>query len=126
MTLREDATALLPKLAELRRELHQIPELGLHLPKTQQRVIAALDSLPLELATGTNVSSVVAVLRGGGPGPVVLLRADMDALPVDEQSDEAFASRHEGRMHACGHDLHTAGLVGGGAAAVCHPGTADR
>lgn len=112
MGLREDAKTLLPTLAQLRRELHQIPEVGLHLPKTQQRVIAALDSLPLEVSTGKSVSSVTAVLRGGGPGPVVLLRADMDALPMQEQSDEAFASRHEGFMHACGHDLHTAGLVG--------------
>lgn len=112
MDIRENAKALLPELTRLRRELHQIPELGLNLPKTQQRVIDALESLPLEVSTGTNVSSVIAVLRGATPGPVVLLRADMDALPVQEQSDEVFASRHDGSMHACGHDLHTAGLVG--------------
>lgn len=112
MTLRDDATAMLDDLVALRRELHQIPEIGLDLPKTQQRVLAALDGLPLEISTGTGVSSVTAVLRGGKPGPVVLLRGDMDALPVSEQSGEPFSSRHDGAMHACGHDLHTAGLVG--------------
>jgi hippurate hydrolase len=64
------------------------------------------------VTTGTGLSSVTAVLRGGRPGPVVLLRGDMDALPVTELTGEEFSSRHEGTMHACGHDLHTAGLVG--------------
>src|SRR5262245_34249986 len=120
MNLRADGAALQEDLVALRRELHQVPEIGLDLPRTQARVLAALDSLPLEITTGTSLSSVTAVLRGGkpdppgaaGPRPVVLLRGDMDALPVAEQSGEAFSSRHEGAMHACGHDLHTAGLVG--------------
>jgi len=112
MSLREDATAMRDELAALRRDLHQIPEIGLHLPKTQERVLAALAPLPLEVTTGKGLSSVTAVLRGGRPGPVVLLRGDMDALPVTEQTGEEFSSRHEGVMHACGHDLHTAGLVG--------------
>lgn len=112
MSLREDATALQGEMVALRRELHQIPETGLHLPRTQERVLAALESLPLEVTTGTELSSVVAVLRGGRPGPVVLLRGDMDALPIVERTGEEFSSRHPGAMHACGHDLHTAGLVG--------------
>jgi amidohydrolase len=112
MSLREDAAAIQDELAVLRRELHQIPEIGLHLPLTQQRVLAELDPLPLEVGTGAGLSSITAVLRGGRPGPVVLLRGDMDALPVTERTGEAYASRHEGVMHACGHDLHTAGLVG--------------
>ena len=112
MSLRDDAVALQDELSALRRELHQIPEIGLHLPKTQERVLAALTDLPLEVTKGRSVSSVTAVLRGGRPGPAVLLRGDMDALPVTEQSGEEFTSRHEGVMHACGHDLHTAGLVG--------------
>jgi hippurate hydrolase len=111
MSLRDDATALRPQLAQLRRELHRIPEVGLHLPETQRHVLAALDGLPLEVSTGRNVSSVTAVLRGDRPGPVVLLRADMDALPVAERPGEPFASRRDGLMHACGHDLHLAGLV---------------
>jgi amidohydrolase len=117
MNLRAAAAALQDDLVALRRDLHQVPEIGLDLPRTQERVLAVLDSLPLEVSTGSALSSVTAVLRGGKPGagperPVVLLRGDMDALPVTEQSDEAYRSRHEGAMHACGHDLHTAGLVG--------------
>jgi hippurate hydrolase len=122
-SLREDAKELAPELVALRRELHQIPEIGLDLPLTQAAVLAALDGLPLEVSLGQRVSSVTAVLRGragqpgggtpGGPGrPVVLLRGDMDALPVTERTGEEFTSRHAGAMHACGHDLHTAGLVG--------------
>jgi hippurate hydrolase len=112
MSLREDATSLRDELVELRRELHRIPEVGLNLPRTQERVLAALDGLPLEISTGKDLSSVTAVLRGGHPGPAVLLRGDMDGLPVTERSGEEFASVHEGAMHACGHDLHMAGLVG--------------
>lgn len=113
MSLRTDADALKPELVALRRQLHQIPEIGLELPRTQEAVLAALQDLPLEISTGKDVSSVVAVLRGGTPGgPVVLLRGDMDGLPVTERTGEEFTSRHDGAMHACGHDLHTAGLVG--------------
>jgi amidohydrolase len=113
MTLRDDATTITSDLVTLRRELHQIPEIGLHLPRTQQTVLDALAGLPLEVSVGDSLSSVTAVLRGGrADGPVVLLRGDMDALPVTERTGEQFTSRHEGAMHACGHDLHTAGLVG--------------
>jgi hippurate hydrolase len=112
MSLRTDAAELSAELVALRRELHQIPEIGLQLPRTQEKVLSALDGLPLEITTGKNITSVVGVLRGGKPGPVVLLRGDMDALPVTERTGEEFSSRHEGAMHACGHDLHTAGLVG--------------
>src|SRR5918992_2566530 len=112
MTLRTDAADLHDDLTNLRRDLHREPELGLDLPRTQRKVLAALDGLPLEVTTGTALSSVTGVLRGGRTGPSVLLRADMDALPVRERSGVSFASRDEGRMHACGHDLHTAMLVG--------------
>lgn len=107
-----DAQALAPELTALRHDLHRIPEIGLHLPRTQARVLAALDGLGLEVTTGTGLSSVVAVLRGAAPGPAVLLRGDMDALPVTEASGEPFTSEHPGVMHACGHDQHVAGLVG--------------
>ncbi|MEU8104621.1 M20 family metallopeptidase [Nonomuraea muscovyensis] len=103
-------------LTELRRSLHADPELGLELPRTQQRVLNALAGLPLEVTRGTTLSSVTAVLRGrrrgSGGAPVVLLRADMDALPITEQADVPYRSRNPGAMHACGHDLHTAMLVG--------------
>lgn len=101
---------LLGELVALRRELHANAEVGLHLPQTQGLVLDALAELDLEITTGTGLSSVTAVLRGGRPGPVVLLRADMDALPVVEATGLPFAA--EAAMHACGHDLHMAGLVG--------------
>src|ERR1700712_3351000 len=110
--LAADTAALLPDLVALRHDLHRRPEIGLRLPRTQQLVLGALEGLGLEISTGRALSSVVAVLRGGQPGPAVLLRADMDALPVTEDSGVGFSSENPGVMHACGHDLHTAGLVG--------------
>ncbi len=110
--LREDALALAPDLVALRRSLHRIPETGLQLPRTQEAVLEALDGLGLEVTTGRELSSVTAVLRGTGEGPVVLLRADMDALPLTEDTGLPFSSELDGAMHACGHDLHTAMLVG--------------
>lgn len=106
------AARLQPELAVLRRELHQEPELALELPRTRDRLLVALDGLPLELTLGKGLSSITAVLRGGRPGPNVLLRADMDALPVQESARLPYASRIPGTMHACGHDLHMAALVG--------------
>jgi amidohydrolase len=112
MSVLTDAADLKDELVRLRRDLHREPELGLELPRTQERVLAALDGLPLELSTGTGLSSVTGVLRGGLPGPTVLLRGDMDALPVTERTGVPYSSQQEGRMHACGHDLHTSMLVG--------------
>ncbi|WP_214105111.1 M20 metallopeptidase family protein [Acrocarpospora catenulata] len=109
------------ELVRLRHALHEEPELGLNLPRTQEKVLAALDGLPLEVTTGTALSSVTAVLRGGSPGPTVLLRGDMDALPVQERVPVDYRSRINGVMHACGHDLHTAMLVG-----AAHLLAADR
>jgi amidohydrolase len=101
------------EIITLRRALHQVPEYDLDLPKSQRLILDALEGLPLEITLGKELSSVTAVLRGGrGPGPVVLLRGDMDALPVTERTDVPFVSQHAGMMHACGHDLHVAGLVG--------------
>lgn len=110
--LHDEALRMLPELAELRHALHRVPELALDLPKTQALVLEALEGLGLEVTRGVGLSSVVAVLRGARPGPAVLLRGDMDALPVTELTGEPFSSEHEGLMHACGHDLHVAGLVG--------------
>lgn len=111
MSLTQDAQTLAPELTALRHELHQIPEIGLQLPQTQAAILRALEGLPLRIVTGTSTTSVVAVLEGGRPGPVVLLRGDMDALPVAENTGLDFAATN-GNMHACGHDLHITGLVG--------------
>ena len=115
--LLDDARSLAPELTDLRHRLHADPEIGLELPRTQEKVLAALDGLPLEISTGGTTTSVTAVLRGraapaGGEPQVVLLRGDMDALPVAEEVDVPFRSAVPGVMHACGHDLHTAMLVG--------------
>ncbi len=110
--LRAAAQHLFPDLVDLRRLLHRFPERGNHLPETRRIVLEALGSLPLDIVEHETTSGIVAVLEGGRPGPVTLLRADMDALPVTEETGLEFSSRHDGFMHACGHDLHTAMLVG--------------
>ncbi|MCW2635327.1 MAG: amidohydrolase [Blastococcus sp.] len=97
---------------DLRRRLHRHPEIGLHLPQTQATVLEALADLPIEITTGKSTSSVVGVLRGARPGPTYLLRGDMDALPVHEDTGLPFASEVPGAMHACGHDTHVAMLLG--------------
>lgn len=112
INLQEKAASLNGDLAELRHELHREPEVGLQLPGTQRKVLSALSGLPLEITTGDRLTSVTGVLRGGRPGPAVLLRADMDALQIEEKADVPFRSRTSDTMHACGHDLHTAMLVG--------------
>jgi hippurate hydrolase len=130
MTLLEDAMGIGDDLAELRHRLHRRPEIGLKLQRTQQTVLEALDGLGLEITAGKDIGSVTAVLRGTAQSdrppsndpqarfarrpepPVVLLRADMDALPVHEEVDVPYRSTVDGVMHACGHDLHTAMLVG--------------
>ncbi|MER6384232.1 M20 family metallopeptidase [Streptomyces sp. NPDC001250] len=112
MTSFDDVAFLRDDLVRLRRSLHAEPEVGLRLPRTQEKVLAALDGLPLEISTGSRLTSVTAVLRGAKPGPTVLLRADMDALPLPELTNVDFASTVDGAMHACGHDLHTTMLIG--------------
>ncbi|MER5553517.1 M20 family metallopeptidase [Streptomyces sp. NPDC002793] len=109
--LLDDARGVQDDLVRLRRTLHARPEVGLDLPHTQEAVLRALDGLGLEITTGRRLSSVTAVLRGARPGPTVLLRGDMDALPVTERTGLDFAAGN-GAMHACGHDLHTAMLAG--------------
>lgn len=108
----EPALELLDDVVELRRTLHRHPELGLDTPRTQQQVVAALEGLGLQVRTGSELTSVVADLEGGRPGPTVLLRADMDALPMTEETGLPYSSQDPGAMHACGHDAHTAMLVG--------------
>ena len=100
------------KIVALRRDIHREPELGFDTKKTAEKVLAALDGLPLVVQTGVAENGVVATLKGEGDGPTVGLRADMDALPIHEETDLPFASEEDGKMHACGHDGHTSMLVG--------------
>jgi amidohydrolase len=105
------AVDLQPETIALRRMLHRRPEVGLSLPETQAAILTAIDRLPLTVTKGRQASSVVGVLEGGRPGPTVLLRGDMDALPMPEDTGLDFASEVPGVMHACGHDTHVAMLV---------------
>ena len=119
-TLLRDAQEFQPEVVRLRRAIHRHPELGLHLPRTQAAVVQALEGLGLSIRTGERLTSVVATLEGARPGPSILLRADMDALPVQEETGLEFASEVEGVMHACGHDAHVAMLVGAARLLVRH------
>lgn len=117
MNLLSDAHALQSDLAQLRHALHQEPEVGLVLPRTQDKVLQALDGLPYEIGLGRDTTSITAVLRGqatpsSARKPVVLLRGDMDALPLQERTGVPYTSMIDGAMHACGHDLHTSMLAG--------------
>jgi hippurate hydrolase len=105
------AHTLQPRTVRLRRRLHQRPEQGLQLPLSQAAVLGELADLPLRVHTGDGLSSVVAVLDGDRPGPTVLLRGDMDALPLTEETGLPYSSELAGSMHACGHDTHTAMLA---------------
>ena len=105
------AEALLPETIALRRAIHAEPELGLHLPKTTAKVKRALAGLPIDLKESKATTGLVGVLRGSDPGRTVLLRGDMDALPMPEDTDLPFKSQIDGAMHACGHDTHTAMLA---------------
>src|SRR6202789_3267646 len=110
--------AQLPEAIKLRRAIHAEPELGLDLPKTTAKVKEALAGLPLEWREGPSTSGIVAILRGPANRRTVLLRGDMDALPLTEDTGLPFTSQHEGAMHACGHDTHVA-MLAGAARALC-------
>ena len=111
-SLLQDAQAISGRIVGLRRAIHAEPELGLETPKTRDKVRAELADLPLEWREGPSTTGAVATLKGLKPGPAVLLRGDMDALPMQEETGLDFASSVAGRMHACGHDTHTAMLAG--------------
>ncbi|MGH6888556.1 MAG: M20 metallopeptidase family protein [Rhizomicrobium sp.] len=110
--------SLLPEMIALRRSIHEEPELGLRTPATAAKIKAALAGLPLEFREGASTSGLVARLSGPSNGRTVLLRADMDALPMREDTGLSFSSRTEGAMHACGHDAHVA-MLAGAAKALC-------
>ena len=110
--LERDIQAIEPELVKIRRDIHAHPELGMDTPRTAALVTAQLERLGLTPKTGVGGHGVTAEIEGGAPGLTLLLRADMDALPIPEQTGLAFASTIPGRMHACGHDIHTATLLG--------------
>jgi amidohydrolase len=101
-----------PRLIAIRRDIHAHPELGFEVQRTAGVVVEELQRLGLTCRTGVGRTGVVADIAGGAPGPCLLLRADMDALPIQEETGLDFASTVPGKMHACGHDLHTATLLG--------------
>jgi hippurate hydrolase len=107
-----DAVALLPDLVALRRAIHLEPELGLHNPRTTEKIKAALAGLPLDIREGPSTTGLIATLKGPQNGRTVLLRGDTDALPLTEETGLDYASEITGAMHACGHDSHVAMLVG--------------
>lgn len=109
---RDDAESLLPDLMGLRRAIHAEPELGLQNPKTLAKIKAALVGLPLEFREGPSTTGLIATLKGPSNGRTVLLRGDMDALPLNEDTGLDYSSNTTGAMHACGHDTHVAMLVG--------------
>ena len=109
--LLEAARSLQGETIELRRSIHAEPEIGLQLPDTQKKIVESLTGLGLDITLGESTTSVVADLDTGKPGPTVLLRGDMDALPLQEDFESDFKSKREGVMHACGHDAHVAMLA---------------
>src|SRR6266487_343895 len=103
-----EARELFPYTQSLRRNFHMHPELGFREIRTGGIVAKELESLGIEVTKGVGKTGVVALIEGANPGPTLLLRFDMDALPIVEETSAEYASQNEGVMHACGHDGHTA------------------
>ncbi|MGH7076625.1 MAG: M20 metallopeptidase family protein, partial [Acetobacteraceae bacterium] len=106
------AGKIAPHLITIRRDIHAHPELAFEERRTAARVAEELIRLGVAHRTGVGRTGVVGLIEGGRPGPVLVIRADMDALPITEQTGLPFASEEPGRMHACGHDVHTSTLIG--------------
>ena len=115
-----ECKALQDELAKMRRELHQIPEFGMNLPETQKYVINELEKLEIPYKCSGTDSSIIAEIKGGKPGKTVALRADMDALKITEANEVDYKSKHEGMMHACGHDAHITMLLGAAKILAAH------
>ncbi|MCX8134545.1 MAG: M20 family metallopeptidase [Roseococcus sp.] len=111
-TIREEAARLEPRLIALRRDIHRHPELAFEEHRTAGIVAAELARLGIAHRTGVGGTGVLGVIEGARPGPTLALRADMDALPIEEETGLDFASTVPGKMHACGHDIHTVTLLG--------------
>jgi len=116
----KEATLLEPKIIEIRRTIHENPELAYHEVATSKLVARELRTMGVEVRTGVGGTGVVGLIRSGKKGKVVALRADMDGLPVQEEVDVEFSSRKRGVMHACGHDTHVAMLLGAAALLAKH------
>lgn len=110
--IRPSIQALQPQLVQWRRSLHQRPELGFQEHLTAKLIAQQLTSWGIEHQTGIAKTGIVATIDSGLPGPVLAIRADMDALPIQEENEVSYRSQHEGKMHACGHDGHTAIALG--------------
>jgi amidohydrolase len=110
--LLEAALEVIPQVISVRRRIHRHPELGLSLPETQETIVDELERLGLQPRKGKAVSSVTALIGADRPGRTIVLRADMDALPLREDTGLEFTSEVDGAMHACGHDTHVAMLLG--------------
>jgi amidohydrolase len=108
INIKSEAYSYQDELIRIRREIHQHPELGFEVHRTAAFVASYLQSLPLTVRENIGRTGVIGDLKGKVPGPTIALRADMDALPLTETSDVNYKSRIDGRMHACGHDGHTA------------------
>ena len=111
-TITAEALDLMESSVKLRREIHKFPELGLELPRTQEVLLDALHGVGVQGLPSKTVSGITALIEGDHDGPTIVLRADMDALPLHEDTEVDFNSTVEGAMHACGHDIHVSMLVG--------------
>jgi amidohydrolase len=111
-TARPEVLALVDEVIDLRRDLHRHPELGFEEIRTSARVARFLSDMGLQPQVGIAKTGLCALIEGAGDGPTLMLRADMDALPIQEETGLEFASESPGKMHACGHDMHTAILLG--------------
>lgn len=110
--IKASAKRLLPVVIAIRRDLHQHPELSFQEKRTGERIKTFLTEHEIPYSDGWAGHGVVATIRGDQPGPVIMLRADMDALPITEENEVPYKSIHDGVMHACGHDVHSSSLLG--------------
>ena len=110
--IKPEIKALKESIISTRRDIHQHPELAFDEHRTAQLVADRLQSFGMDVQTGVGKTGVVGILKGNGSGKTIALRADMDALPMQESSDISYKSENDGIMHACGHDGHTAILLG--------------